>query len=88
MEIKKLLIKLLEFVESEEGKNVIITDQLGLCNCVDVMLENDILTVYEGESICDYIQENTPKKLLFWGWTPGDYEPRVEWLKSEISKFN
>jgi hypothetical protein len=63
----------------------------GMCQVIAFMRMVNILTLDEYMMVKAYIKKHEPKKLwntsAYW-WQPGDYEPRIKWLKEHIKSLS
>ena len=89
-DLKTLLELLLEEVKSNLG--------FGLCACIGILWNKEIITEVENDIIFDFLKANRPKwyqygysfkqrSSAYW-WKRGKVKPRVRFLKHWIKKLS
>jgi hypothetical protein len=81
-DIKELLILLRNYIKTEY-------DFMGMCGSTSEMRSNGIINYAEEQLIGGWNNDNKPddaNPFGFW-WTPGETQPRLDWLNEQIAKL-
>ena len=84
--IKALLLILLDQYENNRIEGI---QWSGLCPAVFMLLDHRLIDLYDRKALLDAIETNRPecvKSKSYW-WPKGEVEPRIEFLKQLIKKY-
>lgn len=84
--IKALLLILLDQYQNNRIDGI---QWSGLCHAVFMLRDHRLIDLYDRKALIDVIEANRPeldKSGKYW-WPKGEVEPRVEFLKQLIKKY-